>query len=73
MWGSRRNKQLWVNNDIDKTITVIDMSFLSVITTIPMPADLVAAGGRPHDVILEPNAPFAYVTMIGVAAFRTLS
>ncbi len=66
MWGSRRNKQLWVNNDTDKTITVIDMACLSVITTIPVPADLVAAGGRPHDVILEPNAPFAYITMIGV-------
>ena len=67
MWGSQQNKQLWVNNDIDKTITVIDMKRLTVITTIPTPADLVAAGGRPHDVILEPNAPFAYITMIGLA------
>lgn len=66
MWGSRRNKQLWVNNDIDKTITVIDMACLNVIATIPVPADLVAAGGRPHDVILEPKEPFAYITMIGV-------
>ena len=66
MWGSQQKKQLWVNNDIDKTITVIDMARLNVIKTIPTPADLVAAGGRPHDVILEPNASFAYITMIGL-------
>ena len=67
MWGGQNKKQLWVNNDIDKTITVIDMKTLAVITTIPTPADLVAAGGRPHDVILEPNGPFAYITMVAVA------
>jgi DNA-binding beta-propeller fold protein YncE len=67
MWGSDAADQLWVNNDIDKTVTVIDTVDLSVITTIPTPADLVALGGKPHDVIVEPNAPYAYVTMLGIA------
>jgi DNA-binding beta-propeller fold protein YncE len=33
--------------------------------TVPLPADLVALGGRPHDVIVDPVAPAAYVTMLG--------
>lgn len=65
MWASSASGQLWVNNDIDNTITVLDTVTLDVVTTIPLPADLVAMGGKPHDVILAPNAPFAYVTMLG--------
>ena len=65
MWASSASGQLWVNNDIDNTITVIDTITLAVVATIPLPADLVAMGGKPHDVILAPNAPFAYVTMLG--------
>ncbi|HXG68776.1 MAG TPA: hypothetical protein VNO70_27005 [Blastocatellia bacterium] len=68
MWGDPLDRQLWVNNDIDKTSTVIDPITHEVLATVPMPADLVAAGGRPHDVILDPrNGRHAYVTMIGVA------
>jgi len=65
MWASSAVDQLWVNNDVDKTITVIDTITLDVIATVPLPADLVGMGGKPHDVILDPNAPFAYVTMLG--------
>lgn len=65
MWASSASGQLWVNNDIDNTITVIDIHTLEVVTTIPLPADLVAMGGKPHDVILAPNSPYAYVTMLG--------
>jgi DNA-binding beta-propeller fold protein YncE len=32
-----------------------------------MPADLVAMGGKPHDVILDPQGKYAYVTMVGFA------
>ncbi len=67
MWASDTADQLWVNNDVDNTITVIDTVDLSVITTVPTPADLVALGGKPHDVVLEPNRPYAYVSMLGVA------
>jgi DNA-binding beta-propeller fold protein YncE len=68
MWADPLDRQLWVNNDIDKTATVIDPITLDVLATVPLPADLVAIGGKPHDVILDPIfARFAYVTMIGVA------
>ncbi len=67
MWADPFDRQLWVDNDIDKNCTVIDPLTLQVLATVPMPADLVAAGGRPHDVILDPVfGQFAYVSLIGV-------
>jgi DNA-binding beta-propeller fold protein YncE len=65
MWSDDRDRQLWVNNDIDNTATVINPVSLSVIATVPMPADLVAEGFKPHDVILSPKGRFAYVTLVG--------
>ena len=67
MWADSRGQQLWVNNDIDNTATVIDTHTLEVIATVPMPADLVAMGGKPHDVILDRAGRFAYVTMLGAS------
>ncbi len=64
MWADPQNSQLWVNNDIDKTATVIDPLNLDVITTVPMPTDIVNDGGKPHDVVLDTR--FAYISMIGV-------
>jgi YVTN family beta-propeller protein len=66
MWGSTVTGQLWVNNDMDNTTTVIDMKTLEVMATVPTPADLVEAGGKPHDVILSPGGLFAYVTVLGL-------
>lgn len=67
MWADPFDRQLWVNNDIDKTCTVIDPLTLQVLATVPTPVDLASAGGRPHDVILDPVAgEFAYVSLIGV-------
>lgn len=67
MWADPFDRQLWVANDIDKTCTVIDPRTLQVLATVPMPADLAAAGGKPHDVILDPiTGEFAYVSLIGV-------
>jgi DNA-binding beta-propeller fold protein YncE len=66
MWAEPVRGQLWVNNDVDKSISVINTSTNTVITTISTPTDLNNLGGKPHDVILDPNGPFAYVTMIGV-------
>jgi YVTN family beta-propeller protein len=65
MWAHPRGQQLWVVNDIDHTATVIHTKTLRVLTTVPMPADLVAQGGTPHDVILDQEA--AYITMVGFA------
>jgi len=67
MWADDRGRFLWVNNDMDKTATVIDPLTLNVIATVAMPADLVAEGYIPHDVILDPMGRFAYVTMLGGA------
>jgi YVTN family beta-propeller protein len=66
MWADARGRQLWVNNDIDNTTTVINPRTLEVITTVPIPADLVAQGGKPHDVILGPFGRLAYVTVLGL-------
>lgn len=64
MWADALSRQLWVNNDIDNTSTVINPRTLEVITTVDTPADLVAQGGKPHDVILDPIGRFAYVTVV---------
>jgi DNA-binding beta-propeller fold protein YncE len=64
-WPDPRGRQLWVNNDIDNTATVIDPETSSVLGTVSMPVDLVAAGYKPHDVILDPKGRFAFVTLVG--------
>ncbi len=65
MWADPTGKQLWVNNDVDNTMTVIDPRSLRVRATVDLPADLVAAGGKPHDVILDSRS--AYVTVVGLS------
>lgn len=68
MWIERRDgTQLWVVNDIDKAARVLDPRTLTTITTVPMPADLIAQGGKPHDVVVDPAGRYAYVSMIGVS------
>jgi DNA-binding beta-propeller fold protein YncE len=67
MWGSRATGELWVNNDIDNTTSVIDMRTLETVATIPTPADLVAMGGKPHDVIVDQQGFYGYISVIGVA------
>ena len=67
MWADRRGTQLWVNNDIDNTITVINPKTLAVIATVSLPADLVAQGGKPHDVILDDGGHSAFVSLVGLA------
>ncbi|MGD8627310.1 MAG: beta-propeller fold lactonase family protein [Anaerolineae bacterium] len=66
MWADPQGKQLWVNNDIDNTSTVIDPNTLQVIATVPTPADLIAMGGRPHDMMVGPQGRYAYVTVLGL-------
>ena len=67
MWADKVGKQLWVNNDIDNTTSVIDLHSLQVIATVPTPPDLVSMGGKPHDVFLGPLGRIAYVSIVGVA------
>jgi YVTN family beta-propeller protein len=67
MWADKLGKQLWVNNDIDNTTSVINLRTLMVIATVPTPADLASMGGKPHDVILGPHGKLAYVTVVGIS------
>jgi DNA-binding beta-propeller fold protein YncE len=65
MWADPvRNRQLWVNNDVDNTSTVIDPVTFEILATVPMPADLVMLGAKPHDVVLDPSGTYAYVTLL---------
>jgi YVTN family beta-propeller protein len=66
MWADQRGKQLWVNNDIDNTTSVVDPRSLQVLATVPAPSDLVSMGGKPHDVILDHKGKYAYVTVLGL-------
>lgn len=65
MWLSPNNKQLWVNNELDRTISVIDPTNLTNIATVSLPQDLYDAGYKPHDVILMPNNAAAFVSLLG--------
>ncbi len=67
MWADFLGRQLWVNNDVDNTSTVIDPRTLEILAIVPTPADLVAMGGRPHDVVLDAKGRNAFVSVIGVA------
>lgn len=64
MWANPQGTQLWVNNDIDGTASIVNPLTLEVVAIVPMPADLVALGGKPHDVVLDTR--FAYVTLVGL-------
>jgi DNA-binding beta-propeller fold protein YncE len=64
-WLDPHRNQLWVVGDLDDTVTVVDGEDLTVITTIDLPADIVAAGGRPHDVFVDGN--LAFVSIVGLA------
>jgi hypothetical protein len=61
MWANAH--QLWVNNDVDKTASVIDLATHALVHTVPMPADLVRDGYRPHDVYVGDR--FTYVSLLG--------
>merc|ERR1712048_282397 len=66
MWADAAGKQLWLNNDIDKTISVFDLQNLVPIKTINIPSDIAAADGKPHDIVLSPDGKHAFVTITGL-------
>ncbi|GAA5221554.1 YncE family protein [Membranihabitans marinus] len=57
MWADGQGKQLWVNNDIDNTISVINLTNHTVTNTINI-------GVKPHDVFLTNSGTKAYVTVL---------
>ncbi len=56
MWADELGKQLWVNNDMDNTISVIDLNTNTVVQTINV--DM-----KPHDVFLSKDGTKAYISV----------
>lgn len=64
MWTDGLGKQTWAVGDVAKNITVIDPKALTVLTQFAIPGDL--SSGKPHDVLLDKKAKYAFTTIIGV-------
>ena len=56
MWADAQGKQLWVVNDVDNSISIIDLGNNNVIQTINL-------GIQPHDVFLNKSGTKAYVSV----------
>jgi hypothetical protein len=63
-WLDVRRRQLWVVGDTSNTVTVVDSRHLEVVATIDIPNDLVARGGKPHDVFVSGRR--AFVSILGL-------
>lgn len=61
LWASPKEDQLWVVNDIDDTLTVIDPQTKTEIGRVELPASLIGTNAQPHDVILD--GQYAYITV----------
>jgi YVTN family beta-propeller protein len=57
MWADGQGKQLWVSNDIDLSVSVIDLSTNAVVKTIN-------TGLKPHDVFLTADGSKAFVSIL---------
>ena len=62
MWLN--NNQLWSTDRVDNSIAVFDLNTDARVAVIPIPADLRALGGQPHDIVVDEN--HAYVTILNV-------
>jgi len=66
MWSNDMADQLWVNNIVSKTTSVIDLSTHTVEQTIGLPVNEIQMpdyAGQ-HDVILSTNGNYAYTTIL---------
>lgn len=57
MWANPQGTQLWVNNDIDNTVSVINLETNVVLQTINLNA-------KPHDVFISNDGTKAYISII---------
>jgi DNA-binding beta-propeller fold protein YncE len=64
MWLDPQEKQLWVVNDIDDTLTVINPQTKQATGKVTLPPELIGTDGKPHDVIVDPASNFAYVSIL---------
>ena len=72
MWDAPDDATLWVVNDIDLTLSVIDQENLALLQTVHIPFDLAESGGKPHDVIVDPDGSAAYTTIVGVGPNKSV-
>ncbi|NEP17342.1 MAG: beta-propeller fold lactonase family protein [Leptolyngbya sp. SIO4C1] len=63
MWATPKENQLWVVNDIDNALTVIDPNTKTEIERIHLPETLISPNAKPHDVVLDSSGLYAYVTV----------
>lgn len=63
-WLDEGRQELWVVGTDDATVSVVDTDSLTVRATFPLPADLVAKGGVPHDVFVSGRN--AFVSLVGL-------
>lgn len=56
--------QLWAVDRTSRGVAVFDLATNTRITFLPIPGDLEASGGVPHDVVVD--ADHAYVSIVGV-------
>ncbi len=63
MWA--HGSQLWVVDRVDKSLAVFDLDTHTRIAVVPVPPDLVALGGVPHDVVVD--ITHAFVTVASVS------
>lgn len=56
MWADGQGKELWVNNDIDFTTSVINLSDNTITTTIDL-------GIKPHDVFVNNGGTMGYISV----------
>ncbi|MEM8809344.1 MAG: beta-propeller fold lactonase family protein [Cyanobacteria bacterium P01_G01_bin.38] len=63
MWAAPKETQLWVINDIDDALTVIDPQTKTEITRIHLPEALIGSTTKPHDLIFDPTGQYVYVTV----------
>ncbi len=65
-WIAPGGTQLWVNSDIDRSTSVVDVTTMEVVATIPMPAELAdTESAKPHDVFVDPDGGAAFVSYLG--------
>lgn len=63
-WIDTKKNRLWVVGDVANNVTVIDTKNRTKIAKIAMPEDIVAQGGKPHDVFVKGN--HAFVSFVGL-------
>jgi len=66
MWSNDMVDQLWVNNIVSKTTSVIDLTTHSVVKTLGLPVNDIqmSQDAGQHDVILSSNGNYAYITIL---------